>query len=189
MSLNIASRLWAPIAAAVFCLLLPCIAARAADSQAQQSAEVKLQTLDASGIAKLVAAKHGKIVVVDYWSTACPPCIREFPELIKLQERIGADRLAGVSVSLDYDGSDKIEEITPPVQKFLNKQRADKVDNVLSTDESDTALKKAGIVSIPAVLVYDTSGKLVERVTDPKAAGGKGIYARVNELVDDLLKK
>lgn len=148
--------------------------------------EIKLQTLDYAGVEKLIAGHRGKIVVVDFWSTACPPCVKEFPQLLILQNRIGKERLAGVSLSLDYDGSDKLDEIKPRVLEFLHKKHA-ALDNVLCSEEADVVCKKAEIAAIPAVFVYDRDGKLRERVTESKAVAGKGLYARVNELVDELL--
>jgi len=148
--------------------------------------EVTLQILDYSGVEELIASHRGKIVVVDFWSTACPPCIKEFPELVALQARVGKERLAAISLSLDYDGSEKLDEIKPRVLEFLRKQHAT-FDNVLSSEEADVVCKKAGFAAIPAVFVYDQGGKLRERVTDAKAGGEKGLYGRVHQLVDEML--
>jgi len=148
--------------------------------------EITLQVLDYAGVQKLIAGHRGKIVVVDFWSTACPPCVKEFPELVAIQARIGKEQLAGVSLSLDYDGSEKLEEIKPRVLEFLQKKHAT-IDNVLCSDQAEDVCKKAGIAAVPAVFVYDRDGKLRERMIESKSLGDKGIYGRVNKLVDELL--
>ena len=44
---------------------------------------------------------RGKVVVLDVWSTYCDPCIREFPNLVKLQTRF-AKQVACISFNTDY---------------------------------------------------------------------------------------
>ncbi|HEX2640579.1 MAG TPA: TlpA disulfide reductase family protein, partial [Pyrinomonadaceae bacterium] len=34
---------------------------------------------------------HGKVVILDFWATYCPPCIEEIPHLMELQSKYGAD--------------------------------------------------------------------------------------------------
>ncbi|MDZ4819766.1 MAG: TlpA disulfide reductase family protein [Planctomycetota bacterium] len=149
--------------------------------------DIKLQNLDYAGIEELIASKKGKVVVVDYWSTYCAPCLKEFPNLIALSDRVGPEQLACISVSLDYDGYGKLEEVTPKVLKFLLAKEAT-IDNVLASEESDAMFKKLDIPSIPAVFVYDRTGKLRKRY-DSRSAKNDGpfSYEQVNKLVDELL--
>jgi thiol-disulfide isomerase/thioredoxin len=150
------------------------------------SDEVGLKILDYDGLQKLIASKRGKVVVLDVWSTGCPPCMKSFPDLVALQRKIGPDRLACISLSLDYEGSGKPEDVIPAVLEFLRKQQAT-FDNVLSSEEPEATDKKLGIVSIPAVLVYDTSGTLQKRFVDGSVDTQRPIYEQVEALVKDLL--
>ena len=43
----------------------------------------------------------GKIVLVDFWATWCPPCRQSIPELVKLQEQYREDGLIILGLSLD----------------------------------------------------------------------------------------
>ncbi len=54
----------------------------------------------------------GKVVVLDFWATWCPPCRTEIPGFIQLQKKYAADGLVVVGVSVDTDGPG-------PVKKFM----------------------------------------------------------------------
>ncbi|HTU19700.1 MAG TPA: TlpA disulfide reductase family protein, partial [Gemmataceae bacterium] len=57
-------------------------------------------------LGKLVRSQRGKVIVVDFWSLDCIPCMREFPHLVELHKKYSAQGLAAMSVSLD-NGDDK----------------------------------------------------------------------------------
>jgi thiol-disulfide isomerase/thioredoxin len=150
------------------------------------NSQVSLIMLDFDGLQRLIADKRGKVVVVDAWSTSCPPCVKSFPDLVALQRKIGPERLACISLSLDYEGSSPPERVAPAVLEFLTKQQAT-FDNVLASEEIFTMLRKLGVSSPPAVFVYDRTGKLREKFTEASSKG-RPMYERVEELVEQLLK-
>ena len=46
---------------------------------------------------------RGKIVVLNFWATWCPPCVEEMPSLVEMQHRMKAKGVAVVAVSIDVD--------------------------------------------------------------------------------------
>jgi thioredoxin-like negative regulator of GroEL len=63
--------------------------------------DVELQTLDGERLA--LASLRGKIVVLDFWTTRCRPCLASVPDLRDLVRRHPRDELALVSISVDED--------------------------------------------------------------------------------------
>ena len=61
--------------------------------------DFSLRALDGRKIR--LAEFRGKVVVLNFWTTWCPACVSEIPELIALQEQDGS-RLAIIGVSLDF---------------------------------------------------------------------------------------
>jgi thiol-disulfide isomerase/thioredoxin len=143
--------------------------------------DITLQILDYDRIQKLIASHHGQVVVVDCWATSCPPCVEEFPKLVALHKRNDTDRLACISLSLDFEGLGKPEDVAHGVMKFLVAQNAT-FENILSSEPSDVLLKKLNLPSIPAVFVYGPDGKLAQRFEGSKA------YDEVPALVRKLLE-
>ena len=156
-------------------------------SPTENAEVVQLKILDYAGLQRLIASHRGDVVVMDAWSTACPPCVHDFPRFVKLSEQYRGKGLACISLSFDYEGIGRPEDQSPPVLAFLRKQKAD-FDNVLASEDSDTMYKKLGIPSVPEVFVYDRSGKLVSKFGEAaENSKEKPLYDRVGELVAKLL--
>ena len=151
--------------------------------------KISLKVLDYDQIQTLVESKRGKVVVMDAWSTSCPPCIKEFPKLVELHNKYGPERLACISLSFDYEGIGKPEDVAGKVKDFLIQQRAT-FDNVLSSEDSDALYRKFKLISVPAVFVYDREGKLVKRFDneDAKSEADAFTYEQVGAVVEELLK-
>ena len=102
----------------------PRVAVEETASESPADKSVELQILDYDDLEQLIASHLGQVVVMDVWSTSCAPCVKEFPKLVELQARYGPERLACVSLSLDYEGIGAPEDLVPIVRKFLERQRA-----------------------------------------------------------------
>ena len=154
--------------------------------------KVSLKIVDWDETLKLVAAHKGQVVVLDAWSTSCPPCMKEFPNLVKLHRKYGGKEVVCMSLSCDYAGikNKPPEYYRERVLKFLDKQEAG-FQNLLSSIPSEELFDKMGISSIPAVYVYGTDGKLAKRFDNEqaKAEDDNFTYADINKLVEELVTK
>lgn len=165
--------------------------ASAEDAPAAEG-KVQLELLDWKQTQNLVASHKGKIVVLDAWSLSCDPCVREFPNLVKLHKQYGAKDVVCISMSCDYVGIKKMppESYRERVLKFLTKHGAT-FQNVLSNVEADELFKQMDLSSIPAVYVYGRDGKLAKRFDNEsiKTDADEFTYKDVTKLVEDLLAK
>jgi len=46
---------------------------------------------------------RGRVVVLNFWATWCPPCVEEMPSLVEMQRRMKAKGVTVVAVSVDVD--------------------------------------------------------------------------------------
>jgi thiol-disulfide isomerase/thioredoxin len=107
---------------------------------------------DLDGKAISSEALRGKVVLVNFWATWCPPCRAEIPDLIKLQEKY-KDNLVVLGIS---------EDEAPPdtVRAFVAEY---KVNYFVAMTTPALAKVFRGVAALPTTFVLDTEGKLVQR--------------------------
>jgi thiol-disulfide isomerase/thioredoxin len=142
-----------------------------------------LQGRDLSGVAVSVADWNGKVVLVNFWATWCPPCREEIPELIALQKQF-KDRLQIVGVSEDDDPPENVLRFSQ--QKGMN------YPIVMYTPELVAAY--GGVAALPTTFVVDTQGSVVQKhaglypmdsyVRDIRALLGLPVDARIETFED-----
>lgn len=137
-----------------------------------------------------IARHRGQVVVVDLWSSWCPPCVREFPQLVELQSQHRQD-MACISFNVNYSGlaAEPPESFREDVLAFLNKEQAT-ITNFISSVPDTDLYKQLDLGAVPAVLVYDREGRLQKRFdNDANAYGADGFTYRdhVAPLVAELL--
>ena len=69
----------------------------------------ELALKDVDGREHALGQYKGKVVVVNFWATWCPPCVEEMPSLQRLQDRLGRDGLVVLAVSIG-DSEEKIRD-------------------------------------------------------------------------------
>ncbi len=67
----------------------------------KQAPALTVRTLDGNEIN--LAALRGKPVLVTFWATSCPGCVKEIPHLIELHEEYGPQGLQLLAIAMAYD--------------------------------------------------------------------------------------
>lgn len=89
---------------------------------------------------------RGKIVVLNFWSAHCAPCIAEMPSLVQLQKRMG-DKITVVGVAVDTENDE--------YHAFLRKYGIDFL-TVLDSDKKSYNLY--GATGYPETTIIDRNG-------------------------------
>jgi peroxiredoxin len=95
----------------------------------------------------------GKLLVLNFWATWCPPCREELPSLDALQRTLGPKGLVVLAVSVDKD-----EKV---YKDFLAVNR---VAMTTARDPGQEINREYGTVQFPESYIIDQSGKVVEKI-------------------------
>jgi thiol-disulfide isomerase/thioredoxin len=111
----------------------------------------------------------GKVMLLNFWATWCKPCVKEFPDLLKLQKNYKDLGFELVFISLDAP-----EELDSKLKPFLSKLGID------FTTYYSTFAKPEDLIdfvdknwqgAIPSTYIYDKEGKLSKSFLGVKSYG------------------
>lgn len=113
---------------------------------------------DIAGNTVQLSDYKGKVIILDFWATWCPPCVKEIPHFNELAKKYGKDGLVVLGVSVDRDG-------IAAVEKFKQNNSIDYP--VVFADQATQSQYQALLPpdmrgGIPYTFVIDRSGNIAE---------------------------
>jgi cytochrome c biogenesis protein CcmG/thiol:disulfide interchange protein DsbE len=98
---------------------------------------------------------RGKIVVLNFWATWCPPCVDEMPSLEQLQKKFQGTDITILAVSVDDDADD--------YHRFLKQHAIDLLTVRESGQKTDTGViapvsSRYGTYKVPETYIIDRNG-------------------------------
>jgi len=116
-----------------------------------------LKLVDLDGKAHDLAALKGRVVVVNFWATWCPPCRREMPSLERLRRALPEVVILAVDVGEDADTVFAFTGTLEPAPEFP-----------LLLDKDSAAMQAWRVKGLPSTYVVGPDGSLAYR-----AVGGR----------------
>ena len=119
----------------------------------QNGTKAKNFTLkDLNGKAVSLEQYEGKIVVLNFWATWCPPCRNEMPEFDELDKEF---KKSGAAVMLAVNMTDGRRETKKTVEDFM---KNNKLDMRVLLDTEGAAAGAYGVRYLPTTYVINTKG-------------------------------
>jgi thiol-disulfide isomerase/thioredoxin len=117
----------------------------------------KVTKLDNGNIAPLLKQYRGDIIVLNIWATWCVPCVKEFPDLLKLREEYMEQGVHLILLSVD-----DVEDLEPKVYPFLV-QKGVEFETYIRTSGDEqkfiNGIDESWSGAIPLTMIYDRKGR------------------------------
>lgn len=99
---------------------------------------------------------RGKVVILDFWATWCPPCRKGIPDLIELKNEFGNEEFEIIGISLDgfTRGGATKNDVVPFIKDYG-------INYPIVIGNPDIAQQYGGVRSIPTSFVIDKEGYIV----------------------------
>ena len=140
------------VSVAVCLLLIGCKSPPAGTKLLGQPLDVRFTAVDGRQVD--VSQLRGKVILVDFWASWCPPCMREVPVIRAAYEKLHGRGFEVVGISLDDNKNDLLATIAK--EKIAWPQFYDPKGG------EHRLAKQFGIEEIPVMWLLDKSGKLRE---------------------------
>jgi len=137
-----------------------------------KATEFTLRDLDGNDVR--LSDFQGKVVMLDFWATWCPPCVTAIPELVALHEKYNAKGFEVIGISMDHSVSDTKEFVSEHHVPYTI---------LMSSDEVE---KQYGVTTIPVTFLIDKTGKVVKKHLGFAPGVGEQIEEEIRLLIEDM---
>src|SRR5512139_2341588 len=115
-----------------------------------------LQVQDLQGVAKTLADYRGKVVLVNFWASWCPPCLREMPSLERLRVKMAGRPLEIVAL----DSAETAEEVSAYLSRM-------KLGFPILLDPDGRNTRRWKVFALPTSFLLDAEGRVRYVLTGP----------------------
>jgi len=107
---------------------------------------------DVDGNARSISEWDGKVILINFWATWCPPCRREIPALSKLYRELAPKGLVVVGAAIDDPGKVKsyVTEYEVPYPNLVGQREANRISAKLGNTRG----------SLPYTVIIDRDGNI-----------------------------
>ena len=144
----------------------------------QQTSDFVLEDID--GKKRRLSDLRGKVVLVNFWATWCPPCLREMPSIERLShlmKRTDFEILA-VNVAENLDTVFSFTGTLEPVPTFP-----------IVFDKDSSVLRAWPVRGLPTSFVLDKQGRIAYRAVGGREFDDPAILAQLRTLLDERQDK
>jgi thiol-disulfide isomerase/thioredoxin len=175
---------WTVVTAAALCVASGAMAQESAATLKVGDNAPKLSVENWVKGKKVEKFEAGKVYVVEFWATWCPPCVKSIPHLTKLQKEYKSKDVTIIGVASSEKGGDAKSNLSG-VENFV-KKKGDEMEYTVAFDEDRSMSKDwmtpAAQRGIPCAFVVGGDGKIAW-IGNPLVPEGE-IDAQVKKAVE-----
>jgi len=114
----------------------------------------------------------GRLLVLNFWATWCPPCVEEMPSLDEFQRRLAPQGVVVLGVSVDRSER--------AYREFLRKE---KVSFLTARDPSAEISGEYGTFKFPETYVIDSRGRVLQKHIGPEMWTDPNLIRQIQSLL------
>lgn len=117
----------------------------------------------------------GRLLVLNFWATWCPPCLHEMPSLDQFQKSLAGAGVVVLGISVDSDAA--------AYRRFLNGAG---ISFLTARDPEARISARYGTFKYPETYLIDRRGRVVEKIVGPADWTDAALIGRVRTLLEGM---
>ena len=136
--------------------------------------DFELQDMDE--VKKKLSDYKGKVILLNFWATWCPPCVREMPSMERLHQQFSAEDFKVIAVN-------QMEDIDQ-VFAFTGQLEIDPTFEILFDSNSEVSQQYA-VRGLPTTYLIDKKGKIRYRAVGGREFNHPEVVKIINALIEE----
>lgn len=142
--------------------------------KAVPASDFELQDMDDEKVK--LSDYRGKVVLLNFWATWCPPCIREMPSMERLHQQVDADDFKVIAVN-------QMEDVDQ-VFAFTGQLEVDPTFAILFDSTSEVSRDYA-VRGLPTTYLIDKEGNIRYRAVGGREFDHAAVVKTIKQLIDE----
>ncbi|MCK4840852.1 MAG: TlpA family protein disulfide reductase [Methylococcales bacterium] len=118
-------------------------------------ADFKISLPDVTGKQRDITEWKNKILIINFWATWCPPCLKEIPEFIKLQQQFNHKNIQFIGIAIDNQQA---------VKQYLATIDINYPILIGGTNAIDLSHQLGNVIdAVPYTLIVNQQGDIIHR--------------------------
>ncbi|WP_299178690.1 TlpA disulfide reductase family protein [uncultured Neptuniibacter sp.] len=157
----------------IFLLLSLCFSSYASETDKVSIYELSFNNVDQQSIS--LADFEGKVILVNFWATWCPPCVKEMPSMQRLRSHFDSHPFEIIAINAGEDPT--------TISSFLLELETELTFPIL-LDEQNRSFNEFGIRGLPMSILFDQNGKLVETILGGREWDSPEAISKIEKLLE-----
>ena len=145
-------------------------------SQAQGAFDLEVKTLEGNTVI-LNEELTGELIILDFWTTWCKPCIRSIPKIIEVSEKFDETKVQFIGINED---SPRNQNKVKPMVSSL------KIPYTVVMDVDQGVLSELMVNAFPTLLIMNRKGEVLYTHVGFSTGDEVELEEKINELLGDL---
>lgn len=117
----------------------------------QPAPAINVTTLQGQSVS--LSSLQGRPVLVTFWATTCPGCVKEMPHLVELYRELGPKGFEIVAIAMAYDPPEQVRELA----------RQKQLPYTVALDDGSAAHAFGDVKLTPTSFLIDPQGRIVQQ--------------------------